>query len=535
MHLTITTMYQKSTSEQLNFPDFYLPFAGKLNPKNRWVILSKIIPWEDIEKHYQSQLADTGMGAPAMNGRKAFGALIIKEKMSLSDEETVEQIKENPYLQYFIGLYEYKDEAPFDTSMMVHFRKRFKTSNLNDINELIVKTAKKLTPDQEENQQEPESPPAAIDTQCSQTAKNTDTAKKQPNKGKMLIDATCTPADITFPTDLKLLNHTRETLERIIDRLHEPLKGKVKKPRTYRRVARRGFIAYTKHKNPNAIKTHQVIGTQLRYIQRDIGHIDTLLTNGATLTTLNKYDYKCLLVGQTIYQQQLEMYIKEERRVDDRILNVMQPHVRPIIRGKAGKKVEFGAKLSVSCVDGYVYLDRLSWDAFNESGDLEMQVEAYKTRHGHYPASVHADKIYKTRANRAYCKAKEIRLSGPPLGRPKKETESNREELRAAKEQIYDDEIKRIEIEGKFGNCKRKGTLDRIMAKLVETSEAVIGIGLIMLNLDKALRKVLCWVWSWLYLELRGANTTLESPAKSPTNQKGNGVFQIKPLVKLAA
>ena len=344
-------MYQKSTSEQLNFPDFYLPFAGKLNPKNRWVILSKIIPLEDIEKHYQSQLADTGMGAPAMNGRKAFGALIIKEKMSLSDEETVEKIKENPYLQYFIGL----------------------------------------------------------------------------------------------------------------------------------------------------------------------------------------YDYKCLLVGQTINHQQLEMYIKEERRVDDRILNVMQPHVRPIIRGKAGKKVEFGAKLSVSCVDGYVYLDRLSWDAFNESGDLEMQVEAYKTRHGHYPSSVHADKIYKTRANRAYCKAKEIRLSGPPLGRPKKETESNREELRAAKEQIYDDEIKRIEIEGKFGNCKRKGTLDRIMAKLVETSEAVIGMGLIMLNLDKALRKVLCWVWSWLYLELRGANTTLESPAKSPTNQKGNGVCQIKPLVKLAA
>lgn len=528
-------MYQKSTPEQLNFPDFYLPFGGQLNPKNRWIILSKIIPWEDIEKHYQSQFADTGMGAPAMNGRKAFGALIIKEKMSLSDEETVEQIKENPYLQYFIGLYEYKDEAPFDTSMMVHFRKRFKTSNLNDINEIIVKTAKKRTPDQEENLKGQEPQPVSIDEQPPESNKDEDAVKKQPNKGKMLIDATCTPADITFPTDLKLLNHTRETLERIIDQLHKPLKGKVKKPRTYRRVARREFIAYTKHKNPKAIKTHQAIETQLRYIQRDIGHIETLLTKGATLTTLNKYDYKSLLVCQTIYKQQLEMYIKEERRVDDRILNVMQPHVRPIIRGKAGKKVEFGAKLSVSCVDGYVYLDRLSWDAFNESGDLEMQVEAYKTRHGHYPASVHADKIYKTRANRAYCKAKGIRLSGPPLGRPRKETQSNREELQAAKQQIYDDEIKRIEIEGKFGNCKRKGTLDRIMAKLVETSEAVIGIGLIMLNLDKALREVLCWVLNWLRIELRGVNTALESQAKRHKNEKGNGIFKIKPLVKLAA
>ncbi len=69
------------------------------------------------------------------------------------------------------------------------------------------------------------------------------------------------------------------------------------------------------------------------------------------------------------------MWEKKTQSVPQRIVSVTQPHVRPIVRGKAGKPVEFGAKLSVSCVDNYVFLDRISWDNFNESGDLKSQVE----------------------------------------------------------------------------------------------------------------------------------------------------------------
>ncbi len=119
-------MYHKTTPDQLQFIDFYLPFGGKMDKNNRWVKLAEIIPWETVEKHYQEQLADTGMGAPAKSGRIAFGALVIKEKLGCTDEETVEQIKENHYLQYFLGLHEYREEALFDPSMMVHFRCRFK-------------------------------------------------------------------------------------------------------------------------------------------------------------------------------------------------------------------------------------------------------------------------------------------------------------------------------------------------------------------------------------------------------------------------
>jgi len=496
-------MYHKTTPDQLQFIDFYLPFGGKMDKNNRWVKLAEIIPWETVEKHYQEQLADTGMGAPAKSGRIAFGALVIKEKLGCTDEETVEQIRENHYLQYFLGLHEYREEALFDPSMMVHFRCRFKQDAFSAINDEFIAGV---------------SPASGVDTPDDETG---DPAQKaggeesadaaahtgETNQGKLIMDATCTPADITYPTDMKLLNEAREKTEKIIDLLHTPLKGRHKKPRTYRRQARKNYINFTKARKPGTERRRDAIRAQLNYIKRNLGHIDTLLTRGATLTDLKAYDYKCLLVIHTLYVQQLEMYEKKEQRVADRIVSISQPHVRPIVRGKAGKPVEFGAKLSASCVNGFIYLDHLSWDAFNEGGDLVGQSETFRQRHGHYPESIHADKIYRTRANRAYCKAKCIRLSGPALGRPRKETPENKEELRALKEQAYTDELDRIPIEGKFGNCKRKGTLARIMAKLSQTSESVINVGLIVLNLDKVLRELLLRLWLCLLLRSKDHRT----------------------------
>jgi hypothetical protein len=135
---------------------------------------------------------------------------------------------------------------------------------------------------------------------------------------------------------------------------------------------------------------------------------------------LKKRDYKLLLVVTEVYRQQLWMYQNNKQSIEDRIVSLTQPHIRPIVRGKAGNPVEFGAKFSASSVDGYVFLDRISWDNFNESGDLKAQIEAYYDWTGYYPESVHVDKIYRTRENRAWCKERGIRISGLPLGRPAK-------------------------------------------------------------------------------------------------------------------
>jgi hypothetical protein len=149
--------------------------------------------------------------------------------------------------------------------------------------------------------------------------------------------------------------------------------------------------------------------------------------------------------------------------------------------------VEFGAKLSVSVIAGKVYLDKLSWDAYNESGDLKAQAEAYKARTGYYPESIHADKIYRTRGNLRYCKTLGIRLSGATLGRPPASEEDRKERLRVQRA----DEIDRIEIEGKFGTGKRRYSLSRIMTKLKDTSEHAIALVFLVMNLDKILRDLL--------------------------------------------
>ena len=134
-------MYRKDDPNQMEFEDFYLPFGGKIRSDNRWVILSKQMTWEQIEKEYSTNFSQNNTGNPAKSARIALGALIIKERLNTTDRETVLQIAENHYLQYFLGFSEYKDEVPFDHSLMTHFRKRFNKNTLAQINELIVSNA----------------------------------------------------------------------------------------------------------------------------------------------------------------------------------------------------------------------------------------------------------------------------------------------------------------------------------------------------------------------------------------------------------
>ncbi len=131
-------MYRKEKQASIVAEKFELPFEGKLSENNRWVIMSKLIPWSEFEQEYASLFSED-IGAPAKSFRMALGSLIIKEKLGTSDIETVEQIKENPYLQYFIGLSSYSNDAPFEASMLSHFRQRIDIDLINKINESMVK------------------------------------------------------------------------------------------------------------------------------------------------------------------------------------------------------------------------------------------------------------------------------------------------------------------------------------------------------------------------------------------------------------
>lgn len=467
--MLLVTMYRKQ--EQISIPseNFELPFEGKLSENNRWVIMASFIPWAEFEEEYSSSFS-VQMGAPAKSFRMALGALIIKEKLGISDRETVEQIKENPYLQYFIGMSSYSNEAPFDASMLVHFRERIRDELVNKVNQEMVKKMLEATSSQ----------PTEKKTELPEKEENT-----PKNRGKLIIDATCAPGDISYPTDLELLNQARKQTEKIIDSLYEQIEGQLeKKPRTYRERARKDYLNVAKKRRVSQKERRKAIKKQLQYIKRNFSHIDKLIELGATLSNLSNRQYKMLLVVREAYRQQLWLYENQKQSIDDRIVSLTQPHIRPIIRGKAGKSVEFGAKLSASYFDGYVFLDHISWDNFNESGDLKDQIEAFKDYTGYYPESVHVDKIYRTRENRAWCKERGIIMSGPPLGRPPANISKEK------KKQDLESERIRNCIEGKFGQAKRRFSLNLVMTKLAHTSQTAIAITFLVMNLSTGLSRL---------------------------------------------
>ena len=130
-------MYHSNSARQMEFPGFYLPFSGKLDPENRWIALARLVPWGLAEKIYHAELCED-FGAPIVSARVALGALLIKERLRLTDRETVEAIQENPYLQFFIGSEEFSQDRPFDASLMVDFRKRFGAEGMQQIGEAIA-------------------------------------------------------------------------------------------------------------------------------------------------------------------------------------------------------------------------------------------------------------------------------------------------------------------------------------------------------------------------------------------------------------
>jgi IS5 family transposase len=136
-------MYRKHHNGQLSIEEFHVPFGGRLDPENRWVLFSSLMPWEELGETYAPQFSPK-TGAPEKSVRMAFGALFIKQRLGLSDEETIEQSRENAYMQFFRGFAGYSSKPPFDPSMMVHFRKRFSKEELRSVNELIADRGKAM-------------------------------------------------------------------------------------------------------------------------------------------------------------------------------------------------------------------------------------------------------------------------------------------------------------------------------------------------------------------------------------------------------
>jgi hypothetical protein len=340
----------------------------------------------------------------------------------------------------------------------------------------MIFNEKVVSPEKKKNDDDPKPP-------TGKTRNNESIQEKQKNKGHLILDATCAPADIKYPTDLNLLNECREKQEEMIDVLHNPLKGIQKRPRTHRVKGRKQYLAVAKNKKPSKKLRRKAIRQQLGYVKRNLKVIDTLRQHPLAGILSSKQE-AMLQTIKTCYQQQKTMYEQKTNSIEDRIVSLSQPHVRPIVRGKAKANTEFGAKIAISLVDSYAFVERLDWNNFNEGTDFIPSIERYKERYGCYPKAVMADKLYRNKDNLDYCKEKGIRLSGPPLGRPKKELQKT-----LLKQERKDVSIRNT-VEGKFGEGKRKYGLNLIKARLKETAEAGFGLQFLVMNLERKLRTV---------------------------------------------
>ena len=515
--------YTPASEQKLSL--FHTPFDQELDANNRWVKMAAVVPWDEMAKVFFSCMS-TRTGRQSIDLRIILGALLVKHVEGISDEDTIEYIQENIYAQYFVGLPSFQTSPIFVPSLFVEIRKRLGKKGAQELNDMVLRQARNLRvikhrakPRKNKNTKIPDDNGPGQGVQVEEHKSKPDIANKEPEnevrkKGTLKMDATVAPQHIGYPTDTRLLHESRMYAEKLIDKLYTGSSLWKKKPRTYRRNAHKEYLAFAKKRKPGKRDIRRTRGKQLRYLRRNLKHINGMLDQldqAGQAINWKFSDWHRLWVIQELYRQQEIMHRDGRKRIDDRIINIAQPYVRPIKRGKAGRDTEFGAKLNISETEGFVRMDQVSFDNFNEGILLQEQVEGYKAFYGYYPELVLVDKIYLNRENRKYLKDKQIRHSGKPLGRSPEM--SHQEKQKRKKEQN-----KRSEIEGKFGQAKSKYGLDDIQTRREDTSYACIGLILLALNiikLGKTIFVLLFKPWSGLWRQMICQKTKINSIIRS--------------------
>ena len=438
--------------EQLNFLHFNMSCGLQLDQNNEWISIAKMLPWRAWESLY-SVMFPSNTGNVAKPCRMVLGSLILQTRMGFTDRELVDQLQQNPYYQYFIGLPAFQNRAPFSRTLLVEWRKRVDLAFVIKANDLLCDAAPKSFRFRQR---------AGLHRYGTLIA-------------TQICDATVAPQYIRFPQDASLLNEARAKLEVMIDFFCETYE--LTKPRTYRKVAHNEYLAFARSKRPSVEKIRATVKAQLSYVRRDLKYIDEFMQEGYAPSQrfINQ-----IVTIHLLYEQQKYMYDHKTHSVEDRIVSISQPYVRPIVRGKVKAPTEFGAKLHLSIEEtGFGRIEHLSFDAYNEGPLLIEALKSYKYRNGFYPERILVDQIYRTRGNIQFCKDNGIRISGPKLGRPF----SDKQTVRKERKTVSRDNTDRIEIERYFSSAKRRNGMGSINKKREDTSLSSIAMSVLVTNI----------------------------------------------------
>lgn len=292
-------------------------------------------------------------------------------------------------------------------------------------------------------------------------------------------DATVYESYIEYPTDAKLLWNCCSDVYNMI-RLYRKRAGlRVSRINHQKRKAQ--WLGFAKRRKKSNRQRKKICKMLLKYLQRLIDMLDDLKSKSFVL--IKRKQTGRLATIEKIKEQQWLLYFGGQSKVEDRIVSVHKPYVRPIKRGKEVKPVEFGAKVNMLLVDGVSFIEHLSYDNFNEGIRLQSTIDLQKRYFGHCH-QIGADAIYATNENRRFCTQNRIATSFVPKG--------NEGKLKEQKSQMRSllGKQRSTVLEGSFGNEKNHYQMNKIKAKTQENEKAWIFFSLLTCNASQMAKRI---------------------------------------------
>ena len=439
-------MYKSKNRDKNYLFKELMPFGGQLEEGNRWLKIKSLIPWGDLEAEYAKYFSHKGR--PCLDGRLVIGLFLLKHMSNRSDREIILELQENVYWQAFCSFEGFVTSKQLNSSSLAKIRKRLGTKFTKELEE---KTYRVL-----------------ID-------------QKIIKARGMLVDATVFPEKIKYPNDVAILNDVREWISGWLKEISNTTGEKI---RTYKRKAKKLYLNFAKKKQKTKKMIRKTKRQMLQYVKRNLNQLKERMGD---LDYLVRAEVEIRLeIAQKIYEQQKYMFDENINKIEERIVSWWREYVRPIKRGKGGSKnVEFGPKVSLSQVDGMIFVDEFKHDNYSEANKevVEKQIENYENRFGKKPPSMTGDMLYGTLKNRELLKDKEIRSAFKPLGRKCKKNEKQEKYVRRKQRE-------RNCIEGSIGDVKEHYGCHGIRYHCREGSEMWIRLAFLARNLKIALARV---------------------------------------------
>ena len=439
---------QESKNHQYSFThDWFV--VPKLDDNHELIKISKAIDWPALsDKLAKFYCPDNGR--PAKPSQAKVGLLILKHLYRLSDDDLVDLIKRDLYAQYLCDV-SFGEAIKFiHSTTLVKFRKKIGLSGIKLIEEEVLNSLKRT---------------------------------KLLKGRKLVCDTTVVPSNISYPTDISLLEKVRAKAVKYLEKAKQFGADTF---RTYKRTARKTFITYQKIRHHTIQSRRRTQKKILQFSKRNTAQLKNALEkiSQKTDTSLNgikeevkeqflKEAKRFLATASNIVEQQKNIY--KRLPVKERIVSVHQPHLRPMVRGKYPVEVEFGPKILLNLKNNFLFLEYLSFNNTSDSQLLDISLKGYQERFGNTPTQLAADRGFWSKDN--YRLAENLKI--------KKIAIENKGKSSYLKGKPFRERLRRLRcsIEAKISLSKRKYGLDRIRYTMPQGEEMWVRLGLMAMNL----------------------------------------------------